>query len=302
MNKILLIGCGYWGKNWYKTILSSQYELVGVVDPNPVIEVDVPLFKNLVEVNIEYTHAIIATNAELHSNLKSQLNIPDSNILVEKPCGISKRSEFDGCFPGYVFLSSPQYKCIKEILENNTLGKILYSRFERASMGPRIRTDVSIIEDYAIHDLYLYQSLFTPKDIDIIGGYMLNSFDYPIQYDTLFLNVSSEDHITTFFSSWRYPNKTRKIEIIGEKGSIVWENDDVHFYSSHYNKINGSDKNRNMGYELIDDEVLKLQLDLSNSNLHLQLDDFINQVDRSKVFVKTNDLIWYIQMKLLYLK
>ena len=55
MNKILLIGCGYWGKNWYKTILSSQYELVGVVDPNPVVDVTVPLFNSIEEVNIEYT-------------------------------------------------------------------------------------------------------------------------------------------------------------------------------------------------------------------------------------------------------
>jgi len=302
MNKILLIGCGYWGKNWYKTIMSSPYELAGVVDPNPVIDVSVPLFKTIKEVNIEYTHVIIATNAELHSSLKNQLNIPDSNILIEKPCGISNRTEFNSCFPGYIFLSSPQYKFIKETLDQNILGKILYSRFERASMGPRIRTDVSIIEDYAIHDLYLYQSLFTPEKINIIGGSLLNSFNDPIKHDTLFLDVSSDEHVTTFFSSWRYPSKTRKIEIIGENGSIIWENDNVYIHSSHYKKIDGLDQNRNVGYELIETQPQEVLLDLSRSNLHLQLDDFINQVDRSNVFTKTNNLIWNIQMELFYSK
>jgi predicted dehydrogenase len=302
MNKILLIGCGYWGKNWYKTILSSSYELVGVVDPNPVIDVNVPLFKNLKEVDVVYTHAIIATNAELHSNLKNQLNIPDSNILIEKPCGISNRSEFNDCFPGYIFLSSPQYKYIKEIIDQEILGKIIYSRFKRASMGPRIRTDVSIIEDYAIHDLYLYQALFNPENINIIGGSLLNSFNDPIKHDTLFLDISSGDHVTSFFSSWRYPNKTRKIEIIGEKGSIIWDNDNVFIYSSQYKKIDGLDENRNVGYELKEGTLIETQLDLSKSNMHLQLDDFINQIDRNNIFTKTNNLIWDIQMSLLYSK
>ena len=169
-------------------------------------------------------------------------------------------------------------------------------------MGPRIRTDVSIIEDYAIHDLYLYQALFEPTKTDIIGGRLLNSFDNPTQPDTLFLDVSSNNHITTFFSSWRYPSKTRKIEIVGENGSIVWENDNVYFHQSHYKKINGLDKNRNVGYELIETQPQEISLDLSQSNLHLQLDDFINQINRNQIFLNTNKFIGNVKEKLLYSK
>ena len=301
MNKILLIGCGYWGKNWYKTIKTSPYELVGVVDPNPVIQVDVPLYGHLSEVDVEYTHAIIATNAELHLDLKNQLPIPDSNILVEKPCGIdSNKLEFAHCFPGYIFLSSPQYKFIKERLNQHFLGDIIYSRFERASMGPRIRTDVSIIEDYAIHDLYLYQALFEPNDVNIVGGQLISSFGYPIQPDTLFLNVSSQHHTTTFFSSWRHPNRVRKIEIIGDKGSLIWEDDDIYLNGSRYASIEGLDDYRNVGYRLITDDIKKATMSLTSSNLHLQLDDFINKVNRREIFTNTNQFIWDIKEKLLY--
>lgn len=300
MIKILLVGCGYWGKNWYNTILSSEYELVGVVDPNPVIDVKVPLFKSVEDVTVMYTHVIIATNAELHLNLKNQLKVPDKNILVEKPCGTtSNRNEFSLCFPGYIFLSSPQYKYIKNIINKNILGNIIYSRFERASMGPRLRTDISIIEDYAIHDLYLYQALFDPIDINIIDGKLLNSFNNPIQHDTLFLNVSTSNHIASFFSSWRHPVKSRKIEIVGCNGSIVWKNDNVYFYPSCYKPISGLDANRNIGYELVDIPKEEIKLNTSKSNLHLQLYDFITQENRSKIFKNTNNFILEIK-KILY--
>lgn len=293
MVKILLIGCGYWGKNWYKTIKSSKYELVGVVDPNPVIQIDAPLFKNIDEVNIEYTHAVIATNAESHYELKNKLRCPEGNILIEKPCGtLDTRNNLTNCFPGYIFLSSPQFKYIKSILDKKELGEIFYSRFERASMGPRIRTDVSIVEDYAIHDLYLYQALFEYDDVTILNQTLLNSFDSSIQSDTLFLTLHHQNHHSTFFSSWRHPLKTRKIEIIGEKGSIVWEDDRVLLSSSCYKRIDGYDLFRNKGYELIINTPTEVELKSYPSNLHLQLEDFIDGVDRSKIFKNTNNIIY----------
>lgn len=292
MNKILLVGCGYWGKNWYNTILSSEYELIGVVDPNPTIEVKVPLFNSIKDVNIDYTHAIIATNAESHFDLKNQLKCSNENILIEKPCGTYEiRDQLLECFPGYVFLSSPQFKYIKSILNENKLGDIKYSRFERASMGPRIRTDVSIIEDYAIHDLYIYQALFEYNNIEILNKSLLNSFNSHIKSDTVFLTLKYDNHISTFFSSWRYPIKTRKIEIIGEKGSIVWNNESIHLYLTHYNKIEGIDKNRNIGYELIEFPEQKISFDNSLSNLNLQLKDFMLKNNRSNIFKNTNKII-----------
>ena len=116
--KILLVGCGYWGKNWYKTIQNSPYTLVGVVDPDPLIEVKTPLFNTIEEVNIEYTHVILATNANLHSILTQKLNIPHTNILIEKPCGVNLEdaSLIRDTFPGYIFLYSDEYQYIKNNL------------------------------------------------------------------------------------------------------------------------------------------------------------------------------------------
>ena len=220
MIKILLVGCGYWGKNWYKTIKNSNYELVGVVDPNPIINVDVPLFDSIEDVNIEYTHAILSVNAKLHSKIVEQLSIPDKNILVEKPCGISIR----------------------------------------ASMGPRVRTDVSILEDYMIHDLYLYLDLF--GNCEVKQKSFNKEFKSPVKNSSLHLELDGMIP-GYFYSSWHYPDKERKIIISGDKGSFIWVNDELYFDSTHY------DNNK-----VIEGNRKKIELS-SKSNLENELEFLI---------------------------
>jgi predicted dehydrogenase len=260
MNKILLIGCGYWGKNWYKTILSSQYELVGVVDPNPIIQVDVPLFNSIEEVNIEYTHAILAINAQLHTETVSKLNIPQNNILVEKPCGIDYNDAklIKNTFPGYIFLYSDEYQYIKNNL--NKIGKPQYWKSIRASMGPKVRSDVSILEDYMIHDLYLYYDLF--GESKLVNKTFLNEFSPPIQSSSLHLELKSSIP-GYFYSSWNYPIKERKIIIKGDKGCFIWENDNLYLDNTYYE-----------GDKVIEGDIKKIQT-TSKSNLTLELEFFI---------------------------
>jgi predicted dehydrogenase len=233
MNKVVLVGCGYWGKNWYNTLTKrDNVEIVAVIDPKPSIPVN-NQYNNLTEfvnANLEYNKVIIAVQAEYHKLYYDHfLNKPlrrTTDILIEKPCGLPEdKDDLIGCFPGYIFLSSPQYKVIKEMVNKRMLGDLMYGTFKRASMGPRLRTYVSIIEDYAIHDLYLYQSLFEPKSIEKIYKSLSQSFKTPIKEDTLFLTIEADNHTASFFSSWRCPIKTRKIIIVGTKGSIFWEND-----------------------------------------------------------------------------
>tara|TARA_A100001201_G_scaffold42636_1_gene43379 strand:+ start:39 stop:893 length:855 start_codon:yes stop_codon:yes gene_type:complete len=234
--KILLIGCGYWGKNWYKTIKNSKYNLVGVVDPSPVIDVDIPLFNSINDVNIEYTHVILAVNADLHSNIISKLKLPQENILVEKPCGINLKDArlIKDVFPGYIFLYSDEYQYIKNNL--NKIGTPQYWKSIRASMGPKVRSDVSILEDYMIHDLYLYKDLF--GECNVINNSFLNEFNNPIKNSSLHLELEGKIP-GYFYSSWNYPIKERKIILKGSKGSFIWENDTLYFDNTHYvnNKV-----------------------------------------------------------------
>ena len=262
MTKILLIGCGYWGKNWYKTIMNSKYELVGVVDPSPLIDIDVPLFDDIEKVNIEYTHIIVATNAKLHKDL-AKLDINPKNILIEKPCGTSIDDAYllRETFPGYIFLYSDEYNYIKKNLSK--IGKPLYWKSIRASMGPRVRSDVSIIEDYLIHDLYMFLDLFGTSFISDVK--VSNEFKPPIKSSSCNLSLFTNDGIRgDFYSSWIYPDKERKIVIVGDEGSFIWEGEILYYDSTNWI----GDKVEEGYREIIEPLVFK-------SNLELELEFFI---------------------------
>lgn len=258
--KILLIGCGYWGKNWYKTIFNSQFELAGVVDPSPLIEVDVPLFSSLNEVNVDFTHAILAVNASLHTELVSKLDIPKQNILVEKPCGtnLNDALNINDTFPGLLFLYSEEYSFIKQNL--HTIGEPKYWHSIRASMGPRVRTDVSIVEDYLIHDLYIFLDLFGPGGV--VSSTLTSEFKPPVKPSSINLLLESKipGH---FFSSWHYPDKVRKIVISGTKGSFIWEDDVLYFDNTNY-----------CGTEVVGGSRKRIDTS-AKSNLELELEAFI---------------------------
>ena len=259
--KILLIGCGYWGKNWYKTIKNSKFQLAGVVDPSPLIEVAADeLYNSLEEVNVTYTHAILAVNANLHSDIIKKLNIPQENILVEKPCGVSLEDAklIKDTFPGYIFLYSDEYQYIKNNI--NKIGKPLFWKSIRASMGPRVRADVSILEDYMIHDIYLYLDLF--GNCNLVNKTFTNEFNSPIKDSSLHLELNGTIP-GYFYSSWHYPIKERKIIIVGDKGSFIWENDDLYHDNTHY--IND---------KVIEGTREKIQSTIQ-SNLDIELEYFI---------------------------
>ena len=69
MNTVLSVGKGYWGKNWYNTLLNRSIPFA-VVEPKLEDGIDqngIAIYKSLAEVDLtHYTHAIISTPAETH--------------------------------------------------------------------------------------------------------------------------------------------------------------------------------------------------------------------------------------------
>lgn len=299
-NKVILVGCGYWGKNWYNTLSKMQdVSIVAVIDPNPVIEVKEhePSLVSFDSKGYEYDYVIIAVQPQYHRAYVEYFKnkVGAENILVEKPCGLlnEPREIYYDCFPGYIFLSSPIYKAIKKMLNEKQLGKILYSQFRRASMGPRIRTDVSIIEDYMIHDLYIYLGLFDSKLKDLSIEVQASSFleDSRVQKDTATVTIDNQGHRATFFSSWIYPQKERKIVVVGTEGSIVWEGDNLYFTRTHYSPIEGKDKYGNVGYELKEYETIDITPQETRSTIELQFEDFISGESRIKIQRDLNNVL-----------
>ena len=155
MAKILLVGYGYWGKIWYKTLKKSLHELVAVVDSRftngqCIIDTTLDSEENISNVKKEFTHVIVATPADTHLNIYKQLKalgIKDNKILIEKPigCSLEEAEIMKDCCHDLVWLYDKTYREVKNIIRSGRIGNIKLIQSFRASMGPRIRTDVIII-------------------------------------------------------------------------------------------------------------------------------------------------------------
>jgi len=297
---IILIGMGYWGKKWYATIFGKHK--FSVIEPNLNSGIDkngIYIFRSLDEVNINtFTHAIIATPAENHLEIFKILSktLSMSNILVEKPCGNHwlEAQEFDNCYPGYIQLHSSAFSYIYHNIKN--IGNPHIYKSIRASMGPRIRK-TSIIEDYLIHDLYLFMSLFQPyENIQIVSRQLTRRLSNAGN-DTIFLTLYNPDvHIIgDMFSSWWYPIKERRIIIIGDKGAFIWINDDLYFTDTRYEDIKGIDEFGNIGHKLIQSEEKKINLG-DKTALEYQMDNFLNgNYDKNYLYIKP---VWELIQKI----
>ncbi len=282
MNTVLLIGKGYWGKNWYNTLINNNIRFA-IVEPKLDDGIDnngIAIYKSLEGVDLShYTHAIVATNEGKHLHIYNYLTsrkmIPE-HVLVEKPCGShwTEAEQLRECFPGYIYLHSEAFSYIRSNIKR--IGTPHLYKSIRASMGPRIRTNCSVVADYMIHDLYLFIALFEPfNDIQIVSKLAMNRLSLHGN-DTVFVNLyNPEVHVVAdMFSSWWYPRKERTVIIQGDKGAFVWINDELYFNDSRYESIAGVDEYGNLGYKLLN--ALDTKIELPNKTpMDNELEDFL---------------------------
>lgn len=279
---VLLIGKGYWGKNWYSTLMNSNVKFQ-VLDKNIAPGIDqngIPYYDSLNQIDLRhFTHAIICTPAHDHVSLFEKLSkiIPEPYILIEKPCGSHwiDASKLERCFPGYLQLHSPAFTYIKENM--NRIGTPHLYKSIRASMGPKTRIGGTIVEDYLVHDLYLFVSLFQPfSDIQIVSRTFTRRLK-DVGPDSVFVTLYSPTvHVLgDMFSSWWYPTKERRVIIMGDKGSFIWINDELYFNASHYEPIDGVDEFGNYGNKLV--QGMDEKIDLGKKTvLECELENFLS--------------------------
>jgi predicted dehydrogenase len=278
---ILLLGCGYWGNIWYKTLLKSGHKF-SVVEARSDGERNadgIEFYTHIDEVKVtEFTHAIVATPASTHVSLFNTLlvDLSPERILIEKPCGTSLEDaeKLGGCYPGYLQLHSPAYRHISENISK--IGTPCFYKSIRASMGPRVRTDGSIVEDYLVHDLYIFMSLFGQKDIRVVSKNFIKRLKHH-QLDTVFAQLYSPgSHVfADMFSSWWYPYKERRVIISGDRGTFMWIDDNLYFTDTRYEQGEGQDSFGNFKDHLIQSSEQKIELG-SKTTVESELETFLN--------------------------
>jgi predicted dehydrogenase len=119
----------------------------------------------------------------------------------------------------HTFLFTPAVRKIRELLNENHLGKLYYYDSMRVNLG-LFQHDVNVIWDLAPHDLSIMDHLISarPEAIVATGQSHLNGHE-----DIAFLTLYFPDKLVAHVNvNWLSPVKIRTTLIGGEKKMVVW--------------------------------------------------------------------------------
>ena len=237
MTELALVGCGYWGKNYVKTLadLNEEVNLRYVIDtkkPSIKIPKEVKVMDSMDEMltdsNID--GVIIATPTNTHYCLASKALNAGKHVLVEKPittkseeakklCGLAKENNLI-LMAGHTFRYNDAVQDIQNRINNGDIGNLRYIEARRIGLGP-IRQDVSSLWDLATHDIYL-SNLFVgnkPHSVSCTGI----SHNERLE-DICNLTLKYPGGVmSTIYVNWEHPIKERKIIIGGTKKAILFD-------------------------------------------------------------------------------
>ena len=240
--RIALAGCGNWGMNYIRLIAQiPEAELVCVVDTNlevyKNIQYKIPAttkfysdYKLAFEkekpdavivstpLNTHFEICKYALEHRLHVLCEKPVSTSEGEILELKKITILNKLYF---FPGHVFIYNQGIQFIKEFLNSGKFGNNYYFNFHRTGLGT-IRSDASVTEDLATHDFSILLYLLNEKPEAI----SMTHFNYESKKfsDTAYITLFFPSKIhATIHVSWIHPIKERKLNIIGSKMMIVFD-------------------------------------------------------------------------------
>ena len=236
---VCVIGAGYWGNNHIR-ILNEFGCLGGIVESNPDTlnrfaeqYLDVKGFMSLDEALQEksFLGFTVATPAATHYPLAKKIIEAGKHVLVEKPFTLQndhaqelvRLSELNNVnlLVGHVLLFHPAIKKIKNLIDENKIGKLQYIYSNRLNLG-QVRTEENVFWSLAPHDISIFQ-YFTesyPEYIHANGSAFLNKHIHDSTITLLKYPNGVEGHI---FVSWLHPFKEHRLVVIGSNAMITFE-------------------------------------------------------------------------------
>lgn len=244
MKRIALIGYGYWGPNLLRNLFDTKNcKVVYCCDlskdllkkakkryPSIIITTDLDRVINDPKID----GIVIATPTKTHFPIAKKALLSGKDILIEKPMtmnvteaktlvDLAKRKKRI-LMVDHTFLFNGAVLKIKELIDKNKLGKILYIDSVRINLG-LFRPDVNVVFDLATHDFSIINFLLgsKPKSLRATGKKHLNNNE-AVAYITANYpkNIMIHIHI-----SWLSPLKIKQMLIIGSKKMVVYNDDEI---------------------------------------------------------------------------
>lgn len=261
---LAVIGTGYWGSKIVETLKLNP-------NVNIVQTIDVKNGETIDDIYSDISAAIIATPVWDHLGTAIDLLERGFDLYIEKPmcetaAEIQLLTKFDPrqiIMVGHIFLYHPAMEIIKTNLPR--IGTVRHVDSQRLNWGI-YQTKTTPLLSLLPHDVSILQELFTNL---IVTGARQRNFTDNVVPDWISFEMSNGKMTATVTGSWYWPDRVRKLTIVGSEGSIIW--DDV---ANQVHVFEGMVTDRRLSQ--LEEEVYIP--DLTVTPLQLELDHFIECV------------------------
>jgi predicted dehydrogenase len=238
--KIGVIGLGYWGPNLVRNFLAQkevqkvvacdlrENRLQNIKEKFPAAE----LTNDCTElINSDTDAIVIATPVDTHHNFAKKALASGKHIWVEKPfTATSDEAEelidiAEGknlkIFVDHTFIYNGAVRKMKELVDNNVLGNVIYFDSERINLG-LFQRDVNVVWDLAPHDISIMNHLLEKHKIKALSANGIANYNG--KENLAHISVYFDDNCFAHFHvNWVSPVKIRRIIVGGDKKMLVYD-------------------------------------------------------------------------------
>ena len=241
--KIGVIGMGYWGKKVareYRTLLENgsidELHIFDVIEdnlesfrkecPDCVVHKN---FEELLNSDIDGFH--VCTPNSTHYDIAMRLMKNGKNVLLEKPMAMTyKEARKLALFAynnnlvlavGHIFRFNNAVRKVKKMYEKGELGNLWYADLRWSTLMPSPK-ERDVIYDLAPHpiDILNYITSSWPTSVSATG----RAFRRDEYEEVAYINMEFNGNLIGRAEvSWIYPDKIRKVELMGEKKFVSLE-------------------------------------------------------------------------------
>ena len=236
---VAVIGCGYWGKNLVRVF--SQLGALGCVCDTDAarfgtlnIQGERPKFTDKLGDVLDdpaLGAVAVATPAATHYEVVKLCLRAGKDVFVEKPLALSAdqgqelvalaRQGSRVLMVGHILLYHPAVIKLRQLVNQGTLGRLLYCYSNRLNMG-LIRTEENILWSFAPHDISVMLHLLgeEPVSVQAEGQSYLTPGVVDVTLSRLRFRSGVTGHI---FVSWLHPSKEQRFVVVGSEQMAVFD-------------------------------------------------------------------------------
>lgn len=234
-----VIGYGYWGPNIVRNLAMLEgSQVLKIADLSPAARERAKKAHPGIEITADAKDVLQSTEIDAvaivspvwtHYELTKAALLNGKHVFVEKPFTSSAAQGEElielaqkknlRIMVDHTFLFTGAVKKIRQLLDEEALGKLYYYDSTRVNLG-LFQHDCNVLWDLAPHDLSIMDHLIglKPEAVVATGQSHLNGYE-----DVAFMTVYFPEQIIAHINvNWLSPVKIRYTLIGGEKKMVVW--------------------------------------------------------------------------------